>query len=248
MRRLTQVMTLTTSILVGLLVVGPFIASDHAFAQRNEMPPGYPQSLEKDLQTLLDKVDEGNPSPELLVRLAETYFDLADDLLTDKTRRLTAYQAGAKAAKQAFELDEINADAHFFHAVNIGSAARLQGVTNAALTVNTIKRCALRAIELDPNHSLALQMMGGMMMELPRILGGSKKKAREYLERAIAADGNFANARMMLATLYKKQGRVEEARAQLTAVVQAEHPHYRYTWERKYKPEAERLLRELPKP
>ena len=248
MRTFTHEMTLTTSIAASLLVVGAFIISDHASAQRNEMPPGYPQSLEKDLRTLLDKVDEGNPSPELLVRLAETYFDLADDLLTDKTRRLTAYQAGAKAAKQSFELDETNADAHFFHALNIGSAARLQGVTNAALTVSTIKHCALRAIELDPNHSQALQMMGGLMMELPWILGGNEKKAREYLERAIAADGNFANARMMLATLYKKQGMINEAKAQLTAVIQAEHPHYRYTWERKYKPEAEQLLRELPNP
>jgi len=248
MRTFTHEMTLTTSIAASLLVVGAFIVSDHASAQRNEMPPGYPQSLEKDLRTLLDKVDEANPSPELLVRLAETYFDLADDLLTDKTKRLTAYEAGANAAKQSFELDETNADAHFFHALNIGSAARLQGVTNAALTVSTIKHCALRAIELDPNHSQALQMMGGLMMELPWILGGSEKKAREYLERAIAADGNFANARMMLATLYKKQGMINEARVQLTAVIQAEHPHYRYTWERKYKPEAERLLRELPNP
>lgn len=248
MRIFTQGMTMTTSIMASLLVVGALIASDRASAQRNEMPPGYPQSLEKDLRMLLDRVDKGNPSPELLVQLAETYFDLADDLLTDKSKRLAAYEAGAKAAKQSFDLDETNADAHYFHALNIGSAARLQGVTNAALTVSTIKHCALRAIELDPNHSLALQMMGGLMMELPRILGGSKKKAQGYLERAIAADGNYANARMMLATLYKKQGRVEEARKQLTAVVQAEHPHYRYTWERRYKPEAERLLRKLPKP
>jgi len=248
MRTFTNEMTLMTLIPASLLVVGPFIASDHALAQRNEMPPGYPQSLEQDLQALLDRVDKGKPSPELLVRLAETYFDVADDLLTDKTKRLAAYEAGANAAKQAFELDETNADAHYFHALNIGSAARLQGVTNAALTVSTIKQCALRAIELDPNHSQALQMMGGLMMELPWFLGGSEKKAQEYLERSIAADGNFANARMMLATLYKKQGRVEETRQQLTAVVQAEHPHYRYAWERKYKPEAERMLRELPKP
>ncbi|NGZ11477.1 MAG: hypothetical protein CV088_19250, partial [Nitrospira sp. LK70] len=177
---------MTTLIAASLLVVGVLIASDHASAQRNEMPPGYPQSLERDLQALLDRVDKGNPSPELLVQLAETYFDLADDLLTDKPKRVAAYEAGAKAAKRSFELDETNADAHYFHAVNIGNAARLQGVTNAAMTVNTIKHCALRAIELDPDHSLALQMMGGLMMELPRILGGSKKKAQEYLERAVA--------------------------------------------------------------
>ncbi|MEX5213976.1 MAG: tetratricopeptide repeat protein [Nitrospiraceae bacterium] len=238
---------IATVVGASLFVFCTIMASEQAFAQRNEMPPGYPQSLEGELRVLLDRVHEGNPSPELLVRLAETYFDMADDLLTDDAKRLAAYDAGARAAKRAFEIDDRNADAHFFHALNIGSAARLQGVTHAALTVKDIKHCALRAIELDPNHSQAMQMMGGLLMELPWLLGGSEKKAQEYLERSIAIDGNFANARIMLAKLYKKQGRSEEARTQLTAVIQAEHPHYRYTWERKYKPEAERMLRELPK-
>jgi len=211
------------------------------------MPAGYPQSLEGDLRRLLAEQQEGRASPEFLVRLAETYFDLADDLLTDRTKRLAAYEAGASAAKQAFEINDANADAHFFHAVNLGSAARLSGVTNAAMTVGTIKHCAQRAIEINPRHAQALQMMGGLLMEIPWFLGGSEKKAQDFLERAIAVDGNFANGRMMLAKLYKKQGRLEDARKQLDAVVQAKNPHYRYTWERKYKPEAERMLRELPK-
>jgi len=111
--------------------------------------------------------------------------------------------------------------------------------------VNELKRCLSRAIEINPKHAQALQMMGGMLLDLPRLLGGSEQKAQEYLERAIAADGNYANARMLVATLYRKQGRIEDARKQLEAVIQAEHPHYRYTWERKYKPEAERTLKEL---
>lgn len=75
--------------------------------------------------------------------------------------------------------------------------------------------------------------------------GGSDKKAQDYLERSVAADGNFANARIMLAKLYLKQGRREEAKKQLETVVHFDRPHYRYTWERKYKPDAERMLREL---
>jgi tetratricopeptide (TPR) repeat protein len=181
----------------------------------------------------------------VLVKVASTYFDLADDFLTDKAKRQAAYEAGAKAAKQAFQLDESNADAHFFHAVNLGNAARLQGSTKGALVVNEIKSCLGRAIEINPKHAQALQMMGGMLLELPGFLGGSEKKAQEYLERAIAADGNYANARILVATLYRKQGRIENARKQLEAVIQAEHPHYRFTWERKYKPEAERILKEL---
>jgi hypothetical protein len=230
---------LTLSLSVG---VGP------TSAQRDEMLPGYPYSLEKDLQSLLDRLREGKPSPELLVQIASTYFDLADDLLTDDNKRREAYQAGAKAAEQALNLDETNADAHFFRAVNVGSAARLKGVVNGAIVVKEMKQCAQRAIDLNPKHAQALQLMGALLIELPWVLGGDEKKAQEYLERAIAADGNYTKARILLAKLHKKQGRTDEAKKQLEAVVRADRPHYRYAWERQYKPEAERLLQELAHP
>ena len=230
---------------VGCLVLGILVGAGQTFAQRDEMPAGYPQSLEVDLQSLLGRLREGSVSSGLLVRVASTYFDLADDFLTDEKRRREAYEAGARAAKQAFELDESNADAHFFHAANLGSAERLRGITNAAMVVKEIKLCAMRAIELNPKHAQALQMMGGLLMELPWFLGGDEKKAQEYLERAIAADGNFTNARILVATIYKKQRRIDDAKQQLEAVIRAGHPHYRFAWERTYKPQAEKMLREI---
>jgi hypothetical protein len=47
--------------------------------------------------------------------------------------------------------------------------------------VNEIKCCVRRAIEINPKHAQALQMIGGMLLELP-FLGGSEKPAQEYLE------------------------------------------------------------------
>jgi hypothetical protein len=76
------------------------------------MPVGYPQSL-------LSRLREGQPSPALVVQLSSTYFDLADDWLKDNTKRIEAYEAGAKAAKQVYKIDDSNADAHCFHAVNL---------------------------------------------------------------------------------------------------------------------------------
>lgn len=232
-------------IVVSVAALGTFIGFGEVLAQRDEISVGYPQSIEPELQTLLGRMRNEPSSPELLVKVASTYFDLADDFLTDKVKRQAAYEEGAKAAKQAFQLNESNADAHFFHAVNLGNAARLQGMTNGALVVNELKSCLKRAIEINPKHAQALQMMGGMLLDLPGFLGGSEKKAQDYFERAIAADGNYANARILVAKLYRKQGRIEDARMQLEAVIQAERPHYRYTWERKYKPEAEQILKEL---
>ena len=231
----------------SVLALDLLFGSRLLFAQRDGMPAGYPQSLESVLQALLTRVREGRPSAAILVQVSSTYFDIADDLLTDETQRQAAYRAGAEAARQAFTIDDSNADAHFFYAANLGSAERLKGLTNAAMVVKDIKHCALRAIELNPKHAQALQMMGGLLMELPWFLGGDEKKAQEYLERAIAADGNFTNARLLVAKLYNKQGRADAAKRQLKAVLHAENPHYRYAWERTYKPEAELLLRDLEK-
>jgi tetratricopeptide (TPR) repeat protein len=239
-------MNSATWILKGLAALGVVIAGQ-VFAQRDEMPAGYPQSLEPALQTLLSRLPQDRSSPELLVQVASTYFDIADDLLTDEKKRQAAYQAGAQAAQQDFKLDDSNADAHFFYAANLGSAERLKGLTNAAMAVKEIKHCALRAIQLNPKHAQALQMMGGLLMELPWFLGGDEKKAQEYLERAIAADGNFTNARVLVANLYRKQGRIEEAKRQLEAVIRADKPHYRFAWERVYKPQALQILNELEK-
>jgi tetratricopeptide (TPR) repeat protein len=235
-------------IIVGLMLLEITVGSRRSFAQRNEVPAGYLNSSESALEQLLNRVREGNPTPPLLVQVAETYFDLADELLTDEKKQREAYEAGAKSAKRAFELDESNADAHFLYAVNLGSAVRLKGVADGAMVVNELKHCVQRAIDLNPNHARALHMMGGMLIELPWILGGDEKKAQEYLERAIAADTQYTKAHLLLAKLSMKQGRIADARTHLEAVIHAEHPRYRFAWERKHKPEAERLLNELRHP
>src|SRR5262245_63330530 len=90
----------------GVVVPAILIGAIHAFAQRDGMPAGYPQSLGPALQALLSQVREGPPSPALLVQMSSTYFDIADDLLTDDAQRQEAYQAGARAAKEAFMLDD----------------------------------------------------------------------------------------------------------------------------------------------
>src|SRR5262249_24936504 len=68
-----------TTLMLGYLVLGIFIETSQALAQRDEMPAGYPQSIEPELQTLLGRLRDQPSSSELLVKIASTYFDLADD-------------------------------------------------------------------------------------------------------------------------------------------------------------------------
>ena len=96
----------------AVLALDMLFGSRLLFAQRDGMPAGYPQSLEPALQALLARVGEGRPSAAILVQVSSTYFDIADDLLTEQAQRVAAYQAGAKAATvvvdSVSECDEIN--------------------------------------------------------------------------------------------------------------------------------------------
>jgi tetratricopeptide (TPR) repeat protein len=180
-----------------------------------------------------------------LVELAELYRNLGDDLLTDPEERRAAYEEGARIARRALDLEETNAEGHFLYAVNLGSAARIQGPLLGLGALDQIKKHLARAIELQPDHAPSLGFMGGLLADLPTFLGGDEIASQRYLERAVAADGNYTVARIVLARILIRQDRVEAARQQLRAVIGAEHPRYPYTWRQKLRPEAEELLRAL---
>jgi tetratricopeptide (TPR) repeat protein len=219
-----------------------------AWAQRDSIPPGYPHSLERELSLQLSLRAPESRDVGVLLRLAELYLDLGDDLYTEEGQKRKAYEEGAAVAKRAMLLDDRNPDAHFLYAATTGSVAKLKGLTAGPLVVKELKRHIERALDLLPSHAQALQMMGGLLAELPWLLGGDQAAAETYLKRAIAADPKFTNARLLLAKLYLKQNREGEARAQLQALIDTDQPHYPYAWATTFKPEAERLLKELDTP
>jgi len=227
---------------VGVLVV---LTASVARAEHDGTPPNYPQSLEPALGTLLKQRKAYAEDVGLLLKLSEVYLDMGDDLYSEEDERRRAYEEGARLAKRALDLEDTNAHAHFLYAANLGNEKRLKGTGSAMLALDDIKSHVRRAIALNPLHARALQFMGGLLADLPWFLGGDRKAAQDHLERAVAADGNFTNARILLARLYVKQDRVDDARAQLEAVIRAESPHYRRAWIHRLKPEAERLLKQL---
>ena len=226
--------------LVCLLFASP-TRSEHEL-----LPSDYPSSLERDLSVLQSELATEGPTVDRLLQTSELYVNIADDLFDDETRKRLAYEAAAEMAKRALMADERNAQGHFLYAAALGSAERLKGIAAAGLVLGEIKQHVRRAIELNPAHAPALQMMGGLCAELPWLLGGSEKEAESYLRRAIAADERYTNAHLILARLLIKQGRSAAARIHIESVLHVEHPHYPYAWKRTFRPEAERLLNTLP--
>src|SRR3989454_5077139 len=74
------------------------------FAETPTFPPDYPQSLERELAALLEVRSQKSEDPSFLLKLAGTYFDMGNDLLTDNEKRIMAYGEAARLAQHALEL------------------------------------------------------------------------------------------------------------------------------------------------
>ena len=205
-------------------------------------PTEYQREFEHALQSARTAAQSSSATARDLITLAESYLDAGDDLYSDPKQRHDAYEQGAESALRALALNDRDADAHFLYAANHGNAVRLGNDARALMELPTIKNHVARAIELNPDHARALQFMGGLLAELPWIFGGRADEAERLLKQAIHIDSGYTNARLVLAKLYIRQDRIEEARNQLTALLNTSNPHYAFDWRYKFKPEAEPRL------
>ena len=176
-------------------------------------------SLQEQLKLLLAQKPERASEPRFLVRLADVYLDLGDDVSLETSKRRAAYEEGERAARQAIELQEQNADAHYLYAANLGGAAQLTGLMASAWTVQDLRQHVDRALGLNRNHAPALHMKGMMLEELPWFLGGDADGALTYLRRAVAADPDDAHARLDLAKAYIKRKDPDAARKELDVIL-----------------------------
>jgi tetratricopeptide (TPR) repeat protein len=180
-----------------------------------------PQSLQDELRHRIAANADKSSDPAVLVKLANLYLNLGDDGYTDVEKRRIAYEAGARVAKRALELQNANAEAHYLYAANVGSAAQLRGMMASALTIQDLKYHVTRALELQKDHAPSLHMMGMMLEKLPWVMGGDSRAALDYLQRAVAADPSYVHARLDLAKAYLKRKDVASARPELHSILEA---------------------------
>ena len=206
-----------------------------------------PARIEREIQDVQAKNRQWGSDPLALTYLAGLYLDLGNERGQDEAHRIAAYEEGARLAHKAIELRETLANAHFYYAANLGSAAQLQGLVASALNVFELKAQVRRTLELQADHAPALHMMGMMMEELPWFLGGDSEEAVGYLEKAVASKEDYMQARLDLAKLYLKREKNDEAIQQLRIVARQRPSDKTKAWAQRYRPEAEELLQKIQK-
>lgn len=162
--------------------------------------------------------EEGDPalvSPDAQgareLALAQRLLDEGEQATDDAARR-EKYKAASVHADRAIALLPSSADAHFVRFGAVGRLAQLDGLAVAAFKLSTVNADLDEVLRLDPNHADALAARGGMLVKLPRLLGGDTARGIEYLERAVALDETAVGKRLELAEAYHIVGRDDDAR------------------------------------
>ena len=236
------------SMSAGALFLCAVLIVASASADHPAQPANYPQSLEQEIKILLEAHAQESSDPRLLLKLADLYLDMGNDLYPDPDKRLAAYEEGASLAQRALALEEASAEAHFLYAANLGEAASLRGVAESFLSLEELRTHVTRALELEKDHVPSLHMAGMMLEGMPRFLGGNPDAALRYVKRVIALDPAYAEARLNLAKMYLKRKDADLARQELLAIVNMDHPRNPYGWAKHQRPEAEQLLDSLKPP
>ena len=177
--------------------------------------------------------------------LSRAWLLFADNRARTEEARLAAYERGRAAAERAIAEAPLNADAHLWYAIHLGSWARAKGLFRSLMTLRTIRREVDTVLRLDPDNVDGHIMAGSIHRELPAILGGDRAEAERHFKAARALDPHLTGVRVELAQLYVNTGRLVEAREELQGVLDEPAPTDRPRWTLKEAPRARAMLESL---
>jgi tetratricopeptide (TPR) repeat protein len=168
-----------------------------------------------------ERLQNGAGDFEAAWKLARASYWLGSHVAVGAQRM--QYQKGVEAAKQAIALDPRRPEGHFWMAANMGALAELLGPGAGLKYRGAIKKELQAVLRIDPGfqRGAADRALGRWYLKVPRLFGGSKKKAIEHMKRSLAYDPESAASRYFLAETYLQMNRDEEARRELERVLDA---------------------------
>jgi tetratricopeptide (TPR) repeat protein len=220
-----------------------------------------------DLQTALQHFEAAlsldSTSYEANWRAAITLLTLGEQI-QDKARsaeRDSLYSRAERYARRAVAADPTGADGHFALAASIGRSSLTMGKKARIRRASEIKREALRAIALNPQHDGAYHILGRWNAEIMGISGFSRFFAKSFLgagvfkeaswdkaiynmEKAVQLDPGRIYHHLELAEIYAERKRTADARTQLHLV---DSLPQREVMDSVYKQQGARLLKQLNK-
>lgn len=156
----------------------------------------FSQSSLDDVQGLLD-AKAYNKAETFLTEYVEEHPNnvKAIELLGDSYGHQEKWDEAIVQYEKLVSIDDNNANYHYKYGGALGMKALSVSKLKALGIIGDVKRAFLKAAELDSNHIDARWALVELYMQLPGIVGGSKKKSFKYaneLEALSKVDGYLA--------------------------------------------------------
>jgi tetratricopeptide (TPR) repeat protein len=174
-------------------------------------------------------------------KLARADYWLGGHASSDRRRW---YEGGIKAAQQAVSIDSTRPEGHFWIAANMGAIAESFGIRAGLKYRKQIKAELETVLRLDPafQDGSAARALGRWYHRVPGLFGGSHTTAEQHLKASLKYKPDSTITHYFLAELYKDDGRLAEARAEVQMVLAAPVDPNWAPEDQEYKAKAARLL------
>jgi tetratricopeptide (TPR) repeat protein len=155
-------------------------------------------------------------------RAARLNYMLGDRATDDKERE-QAFTDGMEAGETATKAQPGRVEGHFWLGANYGGYAEFKGVIYGATYADKLRREMEMVLKLDESFEggSAFLALGQLDVELPQMLGGDATRAAATLEKGLRYGANNALLHLRLAEAYLQLKRKDDARRELTWIVNA---------------------------
>jgi tetratricopeptide (TPR) repeat protein len=235
------------AVVLALLVLAPPALADTPAESARALIARYDQDLNRldRAKDLLETALAGERRVDTLVTLAYVYFLLGDIRARTPEEKLAAYDRGRELGKRAVELAPQNGEAHLWYAINTGRWGQTKGVLRSLFLLPTVREELTTILALSPNDPRGRALAGNVFLEVPGFAGGDRVRAEKHFRWGIDADPHYTGLRVDLARLLIDAGRYDEARRELTQVLEERAPTNIADWTVKDRPRARELLESL---
>jgi tetratricopeptide (TPR) repeat protein len=154
-------------------------------------------------------------------KLARAGYWLGGHVAADAIR--AECERGMAGARAALRLAPERPEGHFWLAANMGRLAESQGLRAGLRYRRPIREALEQVLAIDAafQQGSADRALGRWYFRVPRLFGGSRRKAEAHLRKALTYNPHSTATHFFLAELYLAEDRHADARAALQAVLDA---------------------------
>ena len=196
-------------------------------------------------RVLLERQAAVRPTADVLVELSRAWFLTGEALAHSAADKTAAYEQGREVAQRAVAIAPDRDTAHLWLAINTGRFAESRGRTTGLTMLPTIRASSETVLRLNPDNVDGLILAGGILANVPRLMGGDRGKAEAQFKRALEIDPHKTAARLELAELYVDTRRWANARQQVRRLLDEPSPTDVPRWTVTEVPRARVLLAEI---